>query len=236
MKRDHGYTLRVLHAVRDFLTRTPVTVAVGDIEVHRKQLDAHIARLTQVTEERAARGRAAAAGTTTLRRLARRLRYAYIRPVIRAGQTLDGVDQSALRALTMPKYVTFEQLITVANEISALVERHQVAFSTAGFPAETTARMREAAGKLQEEVNARSMEVARRSATVSGAVESALAARRFLRMLDATLDQALEDDIVRWSEWKQVVKRFGNRARTEQDVDAGPAAPSVPVGEEVKAA
>ena len=210
MRRDHGYTLRVLLSVRDFLSRTTVTVPIGDLEAHRKQLDVHIARITQFTEERSSRARAAAVGTTSVKRMARRLRFAFIRPVVRAGQSLEGIDQAALRALTMPKHVTYEQLVASATDMAALVERHQEAFASAGFNAETTARMREAARGLMEGGSARAAEVARRSASVSGAAESVLSARRFVRVLDAMIEQALEDDAARLAEWKRVIKRVGS--------------------------
>lgn len=206
MTRSNAHTLRVLVRVRDWIARNQVTAPLGDLTGYRAQLDAMIQKLSDLGDQARTQTRAARTGTMTAKQQARRIRRAYLKPVVRAGQLMTGSDTESLRALTMPPEVTFEQLVSVAHEFAGLVEQHQAAFVAAGLAADAATQLRAAAAALTSAVSGRSESVGQRINSTEGARTAASAGRKLVRLIDAHVQPAIETNPALQAEWRALVK------------------------------
>lgn len=227
MNRSHAQMLRVFTRIRDFLARTPITAQLGDLDGQRKQLDSIITRLTVACDDQRRLTRASRGGTLTAKRLARRVRHTFIRPVVRAAQTMTGLDAVALRALSMPKMESYEQLVSATNEYARLVEQHRDRFVAAGLAPDIAEKMRGAAAEVLAVVNARSADQGQRVASSQGAYAASGAGRRLLRLLSALVESALEEEVALLAEWRSLVRLSGRGSApadtTPTEVPAGSA-------------
>lgn len=236
MRKNHAHTLRVLTRTRDFLARTQVTSLVGDLEVQRKELDALITQLASFGDQTRMLMQASRSGTLAARQLARRLRRVFIRPVVRAGRRMTGAELEALRVLTMPRTGNFEQLASTGNAFADLVDRHQAQFVSAGLSSDAAAKLRAASTELLAAVHTRSADQGQRVAKSQGALATATAGHRLLRLIDALVDPSLESDPAMSAEWRSLVRlgsrTSGGEVAEQESVTPAPSGPA----EELRAA
>ncbi len=198
--------VQVLRRVRDFLAARDIPVAIGTVAKHVEALTAIVDRLTSHAVEQESRDRAARSATVKKGRLARELRFEYLRPIARAAKSLFPNDLEMRRALQMPPFRDHERLLATAYAVADRVQQHTQKFVDRGFAPDFVERLRKAGDAFKAAIDTRSVDVGRRAASTAGQLEELRRGREVVRLLEAMITPRLADSPDQLAEWQSLTR------------------------------
>lgn len=233
MLRRHKQALHVFRRVRDFLKESPPEVALGDVTPVVAQLSDVITRLEANAGEQDARARQALLGTRVKRAGVRALRKEFLYPIARAARLLFPDKPELLAAFAMPRAKDYAGAIAAAGGMAQAAEPHLDAFVSIGLKPDVVARVRKAAEDLRGRIDAREVDVGKRSASTAGLRREYARGRELVRMLDAMIEPRLTATPQRLAEWRTFVRfaRLSPRATEDADLPETPDEGVPPVAE-----
>jgi hypothetical protein len=214
MRNTEANQLHALRATQLFLDRHRNSfpgIATGGA---RRRLDDTLASIEQHVTDQAGSELAAHGHTQRYRALRRRLIRAHMAPVALIARAAEPpVPELAPFRLPRGK-PTAQRLAAVALGMAEAAAPHAATFTAAGLPADFTDQLVRAAESMLEAITAREKELARRRGATEGLRTKLVSARRIVRVLDAFVTTACEEDAGQLAAWASAshVRRAPRRA------------------------
>ena len=190
------------------------------------------ARLAALEAEHEQRRLDRAAEAANERRLARRLRWTHLWPLVKIARAkIPALTQ--LTAMTLPPYaLPIDEFVAGAEQIAKAVEPYASLMVAAGMPKEFVAELRTDIAELRATVDAKRNHHDVRVGTTRGIHDEFTDARRELNVLDGLIRARLGERDPRGTEWAQVVRRIrrvlhnGRRSAATNEAPAPDATPT----------
>lgn len=226
--------LQMFRLAIEFLRSRPVA---PEAEKSLVKFEHTVARVTELSAQQEHQARLTLAATQRVRLIAVRLRSEVIAPIVRVGKTflpVSGHEGEAIRsALVIRRASDYVGLIASAEGLARLVAQHEAQFGEYGLPTGHVKLLSQTADDLRLAINARGMELGKRTAATSGAREATREALRQLRIVEALVVPKQAPNAEWMAAWRTatVVARRGSRVKAGEVTS-----PPEPGSVEVKAA
>ena len=226
MRTTEANQLQSLRAVQSFLDRHRGALADIATGGARRRLDEALASLELHVVDQAASELAARSYTQRYRALRRRLVRTHMAPLALVARAAEP-PVPALEPFSLPRgKPTAHRLAAVAYGMATAAAPHAETFTSAGLPTDFAEQLVRAADAMLEAITARGKERGRHRGATHGIRAKLASARRIVRVLDAFVTAAFEDDAVMLAAWSSATHV---RRTARPTADATPVIPSAPL-------